>query len=130
MTRSVRFGACVRAALGLAVAWTLVPLGGCATNARSVGGAPANAAPAGSTRSAAPLVLASPRDEHQAEAVATFLESPLLMGRLDGMMGAAPPFILDSDDTVVRVVDQQSTWNGRVFDSYTSTRWTSRRQRR
>jgi len=98
-------------------------LGGCSA-------APAKSAPVVAARGTAALVLASATDPTTADAVGELLESPMLAGRLDGMMGSPPPILVEADVTTIQVLDQQFTWNGRVYDSYTNTRWTTRQQRR
>lgn len=74
---------------------------------------------------AGPLVLPSSDDQVRAEQMDQMLLA--FSGRLDHTVGAPAPSLVDRDTTVISVIDQQFTWNGRVHDSYNSTRRTVRR---
>jgi len=75
--------------------------------------------------SSAPLVMPAANDQQRAAEIDAAVAS--LDGRLDSTLGAPARNRVDTDVTIVGVVDRQFSWNGRVFDSYNNTRRTVRR---
>ncbi|MBX3355380.1 MAG: hypothetical protein KF724_06750 [Phycisphaeraceae bacterium] len=111
-SRAKRPGACVVGAIAMTV------VAGCSAPTSQPVGAFVGAG-------AGPLVLPAASDPAQAEEMELALAR--YDGRLDWTLGAPAPMLGDSDVTFTTILDQQFTWNGRVYDSYTNTRRTWRR---
>lgn len=113
-------------AVSISLAWSCATMpSGCASQASSTAESVAIC-----VSPTTPLVLASSTDAARAESIEEILESVPLASRLDSTMGAPGSTLVIEDVTAIGVIDRQFTWNGRMFDSYASTRWTSRLQRR
>lgn len=88
-------------------------------------GRPAGAAATGDAAASGTLVLADPRDEARARSIDVAMGH--LAGRLDASLGAPARSFTYTDATATWVLDQQFSWNGRIYDSYVNTRRTYRR---
>jgi len=79
-------------------------------------------------QTATPLVMPAANDATRAASM--LVATDALDGRLDATLGAPERTVVTADFTDISVLDQQFTWNGRVYDSYVNVRRTYRQQSR